>query len=898
MERKNRFYLFKELSTNLIANSSFDLINGELVSGNDSTTVKIEANKADKLGINFSDIQHTSKLCLQWDENDNYIGYSTVLYTTNNYTEFNLSPRTQYLAVLFVNASTSKAITLQTGFEIIPHYKQLKKKYAKESGQAFFRESLEGKIKLFNTDYELVKNASLEDNIIFRAYRVYDNKQIVSASFNKSDCKFDHAKKNVELKLTYNDLYTEVLNAYEKTYDIIKLAPALSPLTLTKRCVVQIYIQGENVISSYAGGTYWETEVDERIDDEDMLLRKYYFSKGPKYIEVSLQDFNYNINAAYEGAPSSNIWNAICKRVVNGQKYEFPCSIKFNKVASAGEPASNIPTRLLSTGDGDGLQESAFVSDNPSYVYRYDTYQIEIWDNRDGTGTKLYQSDYYYGKDSDFVLAVGDGLYPMTALNLPVPMSSPTPNKFNLGENVIEYQIWGRLLCDVDYLEQEAGQAPIATYDLPRDDFATPRHNYRKCIGLTGFDGQNSYVKIFQSNAAIEEPTSYGMNDYGEYFVPPYTLFHQYFYPLARNTWGNTSLWVALNSDENIQALDFEFNLSKTYKEYTLRNSYHIGDVIKAILKKIDPQIKHEKTSDYSMFLYGHEGASAQALGNCNLYITQKTNILKGEYDQAAQKAEIQLKQIMEMLRDCFRCYWFIDENNRFRIEHISYFANGMTYGNADVQLDLTVEFDKFNRKEILYCQQEVEYNKSDLISRYEFSWVDDTTKAMGGDLYIDISNKYIPQDKVEQINVDNFTSDIDYMLFLPEDFSNDGFALLLADNTGKVPIVHQRIKDEKQFDYYYDVYVQNWYASFNQLIHHYMYDLSGNNISYNNVEDLLVNSVNRCMKHKIDFPLGDNADIDIYKALTTEIGTGYIEEVLINIDTNLTEVELRYEPS
>ena len=36
-----------------------------------------------------------------------------------------------------------------------------------------------------------------------------------------------------------------------------------------------------------------------------------------------------------------------------------------------------------------------------------------------------------------------------------------------------------------------------------------------------------------------------------------------------------------------------------------------------------------------------------------------------------------------------------------------------------------------------------------------------------------------------------------------------------------------------------FDVYVQNWYASFNQLIWHYMKDLSGNQISYNNINSL-----------------------------------------------------------
>lgn len=50
--------------------------------------------------------------------------------------------------------------------EVNPHYKELNKKYAKESGQEFFRISLDGKINLFGSDYELVRNSSLEDQMI------------------------------------------------------------------------------------------------------------------------------------------------------------------------------------------------------------------------------------------------------------------------------------------------------------------------------------------------------------------------------------------------------------------------------------------------------------------------------------------------------------------------------------------------------------------------------------------------------------------------------------------------------------------------------------------------------------------------------------------------------------
>lgn len=778
--------------------------------------------------------------------------------------------------------------------EVYPHYKQLKKKLKKENNQMFFRESLDGKINLFGQDYLLVKNASIESTIYFYVYR--GQTLFASASFNKSDCKFDHFKKSVELKFKYNDKYSKILDAYENTYDLIKLTPALTPIALTKRCVVQIYIQGEKTLSNYAGGTYWETDVDEQVDDEEALTRKYYFSKGPKFVEVDLQGFNYNINAAYRGLSGNNIWNATSKREVGGVVYKMPCSIKFTKVYNANDEIphdlSNNDVLVLSNGTSSGVYGSL-----NRRRFKYDTYRIEIYTDRDGTGTKIYQSNKFYGKDGDFTLAVGEGLYPMSRIEQPISQMDPTPNTFNLGEYVIEYQVWGRLLCDVDKVpSHEAGHEGeyIDTYDLPRDDFATPRRNYRKCIGLRGFDSPFSVVTVHQTESTSETPTSYGMNDFGEYFVPPYSLYGQYYYPLARSSWANVSLWVRLGVAGMIQP--FEEFCAETYKEYSIKDVYHIGDAIKALLAEIDPTISHDKTAEYSSFLYGHTGASASALGNCNIYITQKTNILKGEYDQAAQKAEIKFKQLMDMLRDCFRCFWYIDDQNRFRIEHVSYFMKGLSYNQPVIQTDLTEKSDKFNKKAALYCQQEVEYDKSDLTSRYEFKYMDDVTKAMGGDLFIDVNNAYIQKDKTEEINIDGFTADIDYMLFLPDDFSNDGFALIMADSNKKVPIVNQQIKDEKQYNHTFGVYAQNWYASFNELAWHYMEDISGNNISNNNIS-LYPGHVKRCMKHNVEFP-SNQLSIDVYKLITTDIGDGYVEEVTSNIDTDMTEIELRYEPN
>lgn len=124
--------------------------------------------------------------------------------------------------------------------EVRPHYKELNKKYAKESGQEFFRISLDGKINLFGTDYEIVSQSNIEDQLVFiiDKYNSTSKKWVeyYRGEFSKTDCKFDHDKKKCELKTTAVDGYTEVMNKYENTYDLIKLAPEISKINLHKQC--------------------------------------------------------------------------------------------------------------------------------------------------------------------------------------------------------------------------------------------------------------------------------------------------------------------------------------------------------------------------------------------------------------------------------------------------------------------------------------------------------------------------------------------------------------------------------------------------------------------------------------------------------------------------------------
>lgn len=823
--------------------------------------------------------------------------------------------------------------------KVNPHYKDLSKKYAKESGQEFFRISLDGKINLFGQDYELIANSGLEDQLIFiiDKYNRISGKWIeyYKGEFNKTDCKLDYDKKKCELKTTAIDDYSEVMNKYENTYDLIKLAPEITRIDLHKRSLMQVYVRGANSITNFFGGIYWEDDVNSAIDSHDDLINKYYFS----YIKAGNEFY-------VRGAGISGV-----NGVYAGTNGYWSCWNGYTCYMGTDTPLTK------------------------AYIYI----------KRNNDGTVLYRSVKQWMFTNAGNCYIGRENIEM------VNVSNPS-DKFTI-ESPFVYHIYRRLLCDVDTVKDSDGVKN--TYDLPPDDFVTDNRNYKKCIGLRS-------GLFFCTSRAVDEPTKYGLNDYNQYFTNqfiPISAGIGRALPVSKSSWANASLWYVYDNY-------YEYFEEILRKQYTLKDSYSIGAAIKAILKKIDPTISHEPTVEYSQFLYGNN--NPLGLAKFYVYITQKTNILKGNYDRPAQKAETSLEELMKMLRDCFRCYWYI-EDNKFKIEHIYFFMNGGSYlSQSSYQLDFTALTDQFNKKLSSYFQSEVEFEKSDLNQRYEFGWMDDVTDLFGG-VAINVKSQYIQKDKTEEINIGQFSSDVDFMLFNPNNFSDDGFALLCpiipnlartsevtyneyitnrglicnisdwnmitakvnpgsvlriyspnysAGNVGALGYSSQKVtsgqvsyvnmqnlpSDENgykvfniplgieyiyiniktssgDFTYSMKLYVdnmlqlpiitvedlidengdtykaiaQNWYASWIYLQNLYMYDMPAQNIESNVVGTLYVQDVKKCMKHTIEFP--SEEDLDELELVKTAFGNGKIDEMSFNINTRQAKVNLLYRP-
>ena len=429
-----------------------------------------------------------------------------------------------------------------------------------------------------------------------------------------------------------------------------------------------------------------------------------------------------------------------------------------------------------------------------------------------------------------------------------------------------DLNVYSRYVCDTPQI------AGIDTYPIPAEDLVENNRNYHRVIGYYFPD------TIYFSTRLTTTPNQWGLYQPGQYYQPPYLYWNPELFPIARNGWNRVSIWFTFSS--------FDWIVEESARQpFTIRHAYPIASVISVLLAKIAPGITHAATTTYSQFLYG-----ANIIGiTQTLLITPKSNIVSAGYDQPAQKAPITLKNVLDMLRDCFRCYWFIDSNNRFRVEHIEYFRRGGSYsGSPVVGIDLTTQKVPRNGKAWAFARDQYKFDKPEMAARYQFGWMDDVTQLFEG-YPIDIISKYVNPDNIEQIDVSKFTSDIDYILLNPGEISKDGFVLLAAQLTGgeyKLPYVNFHFNGT-------DHILQNAWVAFIFLQRYYAYDMPAPQYEINN-ERMYAYGIKKLKNQTLRFPVLN--DPNLVQLVKTNLGNGTIEKLSVNLSSRNANATLKYD--
>ena len=434
--------------------------------------------------------------------------------------------------------------------------------------------------------------------------------------------------------------------------------------------------------------------------------------------------------------------------------------------------------------------------------------------------------------------------------------------------NVSNYRVFCRMVTDVQ----------SSTSYLVQNDMVPDNRNYAYVTEYYNPDA------IWLSDSFSTEPTKWGIYQPGKYYDAnvPAVYGNGGAFPIARAAWSRVSLWYLYFNTDYLFEQEWR-------KEYTLKDAFPIWSVISVLLGKIAPGITHEGTTDFSAFLYDTNPITGI---NQRLLITPKSNVIASGYDQPAQKSPVTLKQITDMLRDCFRCYWFIDEQNRFRIEHISYFMNGGAYPGTPnfpvVGINLTEQIVTRNGKPWSYARNQYQFEKPEMPARYQFGWMDDVTDIFDGSP-IDVISKFVNPENIEQINVSQFTSDIDYILLNPSEISKDGFALLAAQLTGgeyKLPYVNFEFDETEHW-------IQNAWVSFMFLQKYYMYDMPALDVEIDGVRQTVF-GIKKLKTQSIKFPV--LVEPNLFNLIKTELGNGTIQKMSVNLLSRNASATLKYD--
>lgn len=674
------------------------------------------------------------------------------------------------------------------GRAVTPSYKDgLSKDYKVEPQQRFYRADLSGSLKFMRGDFEWILAQDFETEFVLLIEKSNDGgltwSSYYTGVFYKTDCQIDLDTKKIEVKVDTKDQYVEVLAGIENEYNLIKLAPAKTPITIQKRPLIQLYIPGDEVISCFLSGNYWEQDVTEAVTNTSTLVNTHHFALASTLHKMFMEgstnpdlkgDFVGENNAAMYGPNGTyKITYEPNQHVYIVGTSEFGYGKSSADLYSIWKDGNNTLWMLTGIGSSE-LTFTSFFHTN-SIKYPKEGFSATLTHVAGATNTAaiwytivtIPESGATGGmfslrKASDNVI-----YYFNPTLYSTMPDGNITFRAYpGVGTGTLTgykftFPVYMRYLLDTETI------SGLNTYPLAADDIVENNRNYHRAIGY-------AIDCVTISNRLSTNPTEYGVADDGRYFQMPYTLWGQKFYPIARSTWGYSSIWFAFET--------FDWILEEQgRKSYTMKDSVLLSDAIKVLLNEIDPTITHDGTSEYSQFLYG--ATNPITYNMFRLMITQKSNILAGEYDKPAQKAPITLNAIMVMLRDCFKCFWYI-EDNKFKIEHISWFKNGGTYsGSPAISYDLTTLIQRKNGKPWGFLSSNYSYDKVDMAERYEFAWMDDVTEGFEG-YPIEINSKYVQRGKLENVNISTFTTDIDYMLLNPSAITQDGFALMAVVST------------------------------------------------------------------------------------------------------------------
>lgn len=714
-----------------------------------------------------------------------------------------------------------------------------------ESGEVFFREKINQKLKFINVDYDFINDSPFATKFNFRvSYNPgVEIPNYYLGYFYKTDCDIDQDNRRILVDLTPADGYQEILDSLDIEFNLIELGPEAESITARKRPIIQIYIPGSSFVTNYYGGNVAEEQIIiDPITDHTTLVNDYYFFRGKRICKVA------GIEDAW-GVPSPDVRDDY-------------------------DPATR----------NNGTYTIVDVLNGFSEVIGYEI-------RRNSDSAVLFKTQN---------LAGGRGY---TINNLPFLGS------LGDGDGTVYAAVYDVYIRYLTGLEEVRG---VPTYARPEEDITEASRVYNRVIGFD-IDNFVHYEDLLEDSQPLGPAPSLG-------FGQP-TLYYRTLqfsvvtglsnpFPISVSDWGFGSLWFY--SD-----IDIEYTEFIDGEDIELKVNYTLDSVIRKLLEAVGSEVTFLADTDHSVFLYNAtnpvavfpyqdfdtEGILEVYTGNPRFWITPKSDVLAAAVSrvvgqrgsttyQGASVAKITFRDLLTMLKNTMRLFWFV-EDGKFRVEHISYFQKGRTYGSLPaVAVDLTVLADPKNKLPLATGLSRYNYEKNKMYERAEFKWMDLVSKGFDG-YPIEIISPVVQKGLIDKRETNLFTSDLDFMFISPQLINQEGFALMATvehDGDNKIPFVeiNYRFNDK--------ILLQNGWVS-NMFLHPNLavFDLPSDTVRINDTEEALFFNIFRTkIQENLKFPSVQDPDpISIVK---TFIGEGLIQKMQVNLFSRSVNVTIEHD--
>lgn len=756
--------------------------------------------------------------------------------------------------------------------EVFPVYSEgISMKYQKHDGDEFHLPSFSTALRFTRQDYDVIERQSLGTEMALRLEIQDGNDDILFETFHfkKIDGTIDPVAKVFTVTPKPTSLYDKVLAKLDEEVDLLHLstAPAIEQVQTKIRPVVQCYIENTSTVGNWMGAVHWETPVQG--------WEELYFGSDNtdpnNVLNVNRYGFVWDLYLSH------HVYTIF---FIGGNPSPDPLGVANTYVAGNLAGGSGVGPVAGFMQEGEFPMGNGFVLVVKPSGSGYRLGIVNSSNNREyWYGTVLSSAIPAHGSFS-VSLSAQTGASPSSAIlyfqQLNVATRCVANNHPIMDSNNV---LWGTLAPGT------SGSGSFWGNLIAEDPFI----DYKNYKFFIQYAVPANFATV--SGAKTSTPTPYGLWQPGIYYAPV-----AHYKPMATSSWGDWSLWYEESGSDLV--IDSSGSVVSL-----LRHAYPLWSVLSVLLTELVPEVVFDKEDFSGFFGPARDPNHLDPVANyaLNIFFVPATNVLVGNYDQPAQKAKITLGKVLDALKKVFSAYWCIDDNGKFRIEHISWFEKGGSYsGSPDTLVDLTEYEDVRVGKPWSFAQDEQSYDTDKLWSKISYPWPENASDPFIGHPIL-MTSDYVDPDLADERAINGMMTDIDLMRVVSEDYSKDGFILLCPEYDSNKQFYYLSIT--QVLDGYDNVRypLQNGRMSGLWLDENYRgYNLPCTDVNINNIL-LVAGSVSPNRLQKVNWP-GTLAQIispipgsQLKKLVKTSAGFGRIQEFSVFLCSRKIEANLRF---